>query len=69
MKENKKLSVELEKIYKHCNYICEMCKYDCMKCPLCFLDSANFRYYLCDIVSELLLRLNEYERENENYEK
>lgn len=68
MKENKKLTVELEKIYKHCKDICEMCNYDCMKCPLCFLDNTSFRYYLCDIVSELLM-LNECEKGNENYEK
>lgn len=69
MRKNKDLIDDLEKIYKHYNFICEKCGYDCMKCPLCFSDNTNFIYYACDIVSELLSILKEYEKENENYEK
>lgn len=69
MINNKELIDDLEKIYQQYKLICVHSNYNCMKCPLCFSDNTNFRYYACDIVSELISTLKEYEKENENSEK
>lgn len=69
MINNKELIDDLKKIYQQYKLICVHSNYNCVKCPLCFSDNTNFIYYACDILSELIERLNEYEKENENYEK
>lgn len=69
MKENKKLITDLEEIYKDFNSICETHNYNCMICPLCFSHNSYSNYYLCDIVGELILMMNEFYKEGDVIEK
>ena len=56
----KKIINDLEKIYFDLQNKCKLYDYNCRQCP---------HDNICEKVSNLILKIYEYEMENENYEK
>ena len=64
MKQKRTLIDDLERIYSYYMNICKLYDYDCMKCKLCSLNREKSCYnFLCDVVSELILSIREYYKE------